>query len=505
MLDQHKTTKIAGPPGTGKTTTQLDIVDNLLNDGVSPGSIAFTTFTRAGAYEARDRACIKFNKQSDDFPYFRTLHSICYRKLGFPSLLSWKDWKIIGRMLSVSFSFQTQGTDEGSTKGTKGDHLRACHSLSKNRKQSLKDAYQEYPDRHIFNLSTLEAFSTCLTDFKLDQGKRDFNDILQDFVDERIALGIKFLIVDEAQDLSLLQWSVIELIGKEAEQIWVSGDDDQTIHEWAGASSDKLIDLSANTEVLGQSYRVPKEPYLISQSIVIRISRRIPKAYSPTNQSGTVVKTSLDRILPSEKRGSWFLLARNFQFFGLYEELCLRQGIAYQCKKDLRIRRGVFQAVKCWNMLLDGMSVTAKDANNIYSFLSCPTYVRKGYKKLLDEIPDHQEISLKDLVKNFGLEHAKPWSNQLDRLTAFERQYISNLLAKKSLDQQPEVLISTIHGVKGKEADNVVILPDMSWKTMQGFQTSPDQEHRVWYVGVTRTRNSLFLLHPTTKNFYDFD
>ena len=74
-------TIVLGPPGTGKTTTLLNEVDKYLKN-TDPDKIGFFSFTQKAAYEARDRAMKKFNFSEDDLPYFRTLHSLAFRRLG---------------------------------------------------------------------------------------------------------------------------------------------------------------------------------------------------------------------------------------------------------------------------------------------------------------------------------------------------------------------------------------------------------------------------------------
>ena len=69
--------RIFGPPGTGKTTTLLNMVDEALSSGVTPNKIAFLAFTRKAAHEAKERACQRFKLDPQkDLYYFRTLHSL---------------------------------------------------------------------------------------------------------------------------------------------------------------------------------------------------------------------------------------------------------------------------------------------------------------------------------------------------------------------------------------------------------------------------------------------
>ena len=68
----------------------------------------------------------------------------------------------------------------------------------------------------------------------------------------------------------------------------------------------------------------------------------------------------------------------------------------------------------------------------------------------------------------------------------------------------PSVHVDTIHGVKGGEADHVLLMVDETTRTEAGAWKRPDDEARVFYVGATRARESLTVLHPQTGTHWPF-
>ena len=72
---------IVGPPGTGKTTRLLSLVEEHL-ETTSPENIGYFAFTNRASDEAKSRANLKFNLDNDSLPYFRTLHSLAFQQLG---------------------------------------------------------------------------------------------------------------------------------------------------------------------------------------------------------------------------------------------------------------------------------------------------------------------------------------------------------------------------------------------------------------------------------------
>jgi superfamily I DNA/RNA helicase len=66
----------------------------------------------------------------------------------------------------------------------------------------------------------------------------------------------------------------------------------------------------------------------------------------------------------------------------------------------------------------------------------------------------------------------------------------------EELNKPPRITLSTIHGVKGGEQDNVVLLTDLSNNTQRNYEKNPDDENRLFYVGATRTKDHLHIIRP---------
>ena len=67
----------------------------------------------------------------------------------------------------------------------------------------------------------------------------------------------------------------------------------------------------------------------------------------------------------------------------------------------------------------------------------------------------------------------------------------------EKLSKDARVKLSTIHAAKGGEADNVLLILDNTKTIRESSQKSidkADEEHRVWYVGVTRTKQNLYIM-----------
>ena len=97
------------------------------------------------------------------------------------------------------------------------------------------------------------------------------------FITKDIKRSFEVLFIDEAQDLSLLQWDMVRCIWANAKKTYIAGDDDQAIYKWAGADVDHFIALKEEVndiKILDQSYRIPGGPiHELSQKIINQVKK----------------------------------------------------------------------------------------------------------------------------------------------------------------------------------------------------------------------------------------
>ena len=143
---QHKNLNIVlGPPGTGKTTKLLNLVEQHLNEGIRPEHIGYLAFTRKAADEAAERAFAKFNYTREDLPYFRTIHSLCFQQLNLKrsDVMTKTHYQELGEMLGLEVD---GGVDmgEGQVFGMRtGDKLFFLENMARVKQRDLKEIYNE--------------------------------------------------------------------------------------------------------------------------------------------------------------------------------------------------------------------------------------------------------------------------------------------------------------------------------------------------------------------------
>lgn len=498
MADQvTHTTMVLGGPGCGKTTRLLNIVAEELERGVSPGQIAFVSFTKAAADEAAQRAALKFNLDAKrDMPYFRTIHSLAYNQLRVQrdQVMQGSDWVKFGHLIGEKISANASRDDDGTIVSVnKGDRMVFLHDLSRATQRPMAEVLAEAPDDGI-TIWEMERFTGALAEYKQVNGKLDFTDMLLGYVAQQLPpVPVRVAVIDEAQDLTKAQWAVVDRAFSGVERLYIGGDDDQAIYRWSGADVERFLHQPHDAKiVLPLSHRLPEKIFAVGQEIASRIGERYEKPYAPAREGGEVHYHQRWLDVPFDTPGTWLVLARNGYMLKELEQIMQSLGWLYERRWGPSAEPDHVKAIYGWEAWRRGEMVKGDTAKHIAEAL--------GREKDWKVSP-----ARKYEAKDFGLsvERMPLWHEALHEIPFHKRMYyISALRRGQKLNVEPRIRLETIHGVKGSEADHVALSQDMSARTYDSFEKDADSEHRVFYVGVTRAKQSLHVVSPQTSLHY---
>ena len=489
LVTSMSTTLVLGGPGCGKTTRLLDIVEEEMQQ-LPPNEIAFVAFTNAAADEAKVRAAKKFNlNPKKDLPWFRTIHSLAYRQMSImrDEVMSWKDWRAFGTVIGERMTGgRVIDSDEAGGTITKGDQMLQVCDFARTTFTPLKEVWDDVGIEVTW--WELERFSEALQHFKQQHGKIDFTDMLTVYIEDGDPVSVKVAVIDEAQDLTPLQWKVVDYAFAGAERFYIGGDDDQAIYHWAGADTERFLNLDAEQEVLPISHRLSQPVFEFSQRIVRRISHRYEKQFRSKGHSGSVQYYQRpDQVELGE--GTWLLLARNGYLLKQLEQLVRWEGYPYKTRRGSSIKPDYLTAIYGWEAWRKGKEISGSETRAVL----------KAMQLITTKVNDATNYTAADQ----GIKTNLIWHEALIGIPVEERAYYTACLRRgENLKRTARIRIDTIHGVKGAEADHVLLLTDMSARTFQTFTTNPDSEHRVFYVGSTRARYTLHIVGPQSPLFY---
>lgn len=104
------------------------------------------------------------------------------------------------------------------------------------------------------------------------------------------------------------------------------------------------------------------------------------------------------------------------------------------------------------------------------------------------------------LKEKHGLLFDGIWHEALTKISAERRDYLISLLRRNTrLTGHVPIKLSTIHGAKGGEADNVLLLSDLSTKFAKEYDKNSDDINRLLYVGITRAKQTLHIVLPKNE------
>lgn len=489
--------KVFGPPGAGKTTFLLNVVEQELENGVAPHRIGYFAFTRKAANEAKERAIAKFpNLNSEtDFPWFRTLHSLAYKCLGVSNkdIMKPEHYSEFAKQAGLEIGVETGEDDivvrtdnpilnEINIARIRGEDLRTHYNRSSMEIEWFHFEYVERAYRH----------------YKQANALIDFTDLLELVLQEPDRLPrLEVLIIDESQDLSRLQWDLVQQLCMRTQRAFLAGDDDQAVYTWAGADVKSFLEFQGDVTVLQQSYRVPAKVHALAGQVVNRIRNRQPKVWNPRDVDGTIQYYN-DYSAVDISSGEWLVMASTNYLLNEMHDWIKSQGLLFERHGQRSIPENVLTAVMGWETLRKGKEVPFQVVKVIYKYLGSD-FITRGFRQLKDA--DQEALySLEKLKASHGLLTDAIWHEALSKIGEDKRDYIIALLRRGTkISGKAPIKLSTIHGAKGGEADNVLLLTDLSTKFAKEYDKNPDDVNRLLYVGITRARQSLHIVLPKNE------
>jgi len=470
--------KVVGPPGTGKTRRLLNEVQKYVNKGVPLNRIGYFAFTRKAAGEARDRYLDK-NKDltKKDIQYFQTLHSLAFNQLGLKeeNVMQDENYKLIGETCGIQIKYASYETNNWNGIFSSDSEYLSLINLARVKQISVMDQLDLNEHLSKIERDKLDAIDREITSYKDIYGLIDFNDMIQKFLDKGKTPEFDVIFVDEAQDLSLIQWSMIKKIEEDTKcDVWIAGDDDQAIFGWAGADVDSFINWEAEEIPLKYSKRVPSSIQKIALDVINRVQdNRLDKEYFPKDEPGNIFQIyKLSDIDMST--GDWLILTRTKSLLKPIPTYLKKKGLFFESAQGNSIGKSLYEDIQYWSQL---------------------------QKKIT--LPDIQLQRIKERIKG-PMNLSLKWYDAFDNVSQSQITYMKLLLLNnEDPTKDARIKVSTIHGAKGGEATNVVLLLNETANTIKGAKKSiqkRDEEYRVWYVGITRTMKNLYLIRCPNKS-----
>ena len=495
-----ETNVILGGPGAGETTRLLKIIEEALESGVKPNKIGFMSFSKKAAEEGKTRACQKFGMSEEDFTHFRTIHSMAFRHLSMKrdQMVSWSHYHELGKMLGIEFKGRGEVAEDDVYGMATADRMLFLEGLARNTKKGLKLTWEEAFEDAI-DWFELERFGRAFTAFKWNRKLSDFNDLVERFaaVHPDTLPTFDLLLIDEAQDCSPIQWDIVKKLESRSRITYIVGDDLQAIYRWSGADVDQFINYPGAQINLEQSYRVPSAIHKLADSLSDRVANKRPRIWKPREEIGAVNWfSSIEEVDLSQ--GTWLLLARNGYMLDEMEEYCYSQGFSFNSVSRDPLKSPALAAVKTWENLRRNREESSEHIVDMLKFME-PGSLPAAFVKRLKSDEAKRGFSMEELMAA-GLKTNAIWHEALTRISPKERDFF--IAARKRgepLLKEPRIKISTIHAAKGGEADNVLLMTDISFRCYQNMQSNMDDEIRVWYVACTRAKKTLNLIIPRTN------
>lgn len=506
-----RTIKVFGPPGTGKTTTSISMLKDDLASGKQATRVGFITHTKAACEEVKKRVTEHLSLTSDDLKWFRTIHSMCcgMEKIGFNDIMSRHDEKKFHKDTGfyIKGGFDLEALEEFKVEDEGYDIVRFADQLAKAQMISLEDVIRELPLSPKLRdpMRFLEAYA----EWKKENGKLDYTDMLTTYLANGSPGNLDVVYVDEAQDLSKLQWEIVKLYSRDAEKLVLAGDDDQSIYRFLGADEFGFLDFPADEEVmLTKSHRCPKAVGEMADKMIQKISRRKDKVVEWSPRQGSVRTYALNpNFLPwqewSQGTDTVMVLTRHRRQMYEVRNMLDDMSIPHTLGGKSMATSHLGHMIRVYLELREGtMKFRPALVGKMLEAIS-----ERGKAREVRDLGVHDKAIMVDKsvadidwdTKSWpSLFSTKRWEvRQIETLRKQINKFGLGVITKTL----PRIDISTYHGSKGRQAHQVILYTDCYPATWEEQQENPDSEIRLAYVGLTRSQKNAIIILPRTAMY----
>lgn len=306
---------IVAGAGAGKTKTITHRIAHLIEKGIAPSSILAVTFTNKAAGEMRDRVRALLAGSKGGHPLISTFHSLGVRLLrefheeaGIPRGFS--IWDRDDSLRAVKAELKRLETEEWTPR-----QILSAISREKGGGKILPE-YREHAStrREQMVARIWEKYEQALA----AEDSLDFDDLLVRTLallrESPPTLALlqnrwRYIIVDEYQDTSNVQYELMRLLCGDKHNICVVGDLDQCIYTWRQAEIENLLSFErlfpgTTTVRLEQNYRSTRTILAAANSIIEKNTNRVPKTLFSENETGEPIMLY---GASDERHEAWFV------------------------------------------------------------------------------------------------------------------------------------------------------------------------------------------------------